>query len=70
MTAMDAVNNRKDFMSYDVENLDKKYQIISALGIGDNLPLIRHLYVFSSYWYFLFMDSAGNPIEIIGEYRE
>lgn len=63
-------NPRKVFINLGVEDLDKEYQRIKDLGIGENLTPIRYLKVFSPYWYFTFMDPDGNPIEITGGHRE
>lgn len=66
----DMTNPRKVFINLSVEDLDKEYQRIKALNIGENLTPIRYLKVFSPYWYFTFMDPDGNPIEITGRHKE
>lgn len=65
-----ATNSRKIFVNLGVDDLDKEYQRIYDLGLGNNVTPIRYLNVFSPYWYFTFEDPDGNPIEITGKHKE
>ena len=65
-----SINTKKVFINLSVDDLDKEYERICDLGIGNHLTPIRYLTVFSPYWYFTFMDPDGNPIEITGTHKK
>lgn len=65
-----SINTRKVFINLGVEDLKAEYNRIKELGIATQMTDIRFLNVFSPYWYFIFMDPDGNPIEITGGYEE
>ena len=66
----DNANPRKVFINLSVEDLKAEYNRIKELGIATQMTEIRLINVFSPYWYFIFMDPDGNPIEITGNYTE
>lgn len=61
-------NTRKIFVNLGVDDLKQEYERIQSLGIAADLTPIRYLCVFSPYWYFVFKDPDGNPIEVTGPY--
>jgi len=61
-------NTRKIFINLGVDDLKQEYERIQSLGIAADLTPIRYLCVFSPYWYFVFKDPDGNPIEVTGPY--
>jgi len=67
---VDSQNSRKVFINLGVDDLNKEYNRIKKLEIASRMTEIRYINVFSPYWYFTFMDSDGNPIEITGNYSE
>lgn len=63
-------NCGKVVINLSTDDLEKEYQRILSLGIGENITTIRYINAKMPYYYFSMKDPDGNTIEITGPYEE
>lgn len=63
-------NCGKVVINLSTDDLEKEYQRILSLGIGENITPIRYISAGMPYYYFSMKDPDGNTIEITGPYEE
>ena len=63
-------NCGKVVINLSTDDLEKEYQRILSLGIGENITPIRYINAGMPYYYFSMKDPDGNTIEITGPYEE
>ena len=63
-------NCGKVVINLSTDDLEKEYQRILSLGIGENITAIRYINAKMPYYYFSMKDPDGNTIEMTGPYEE
>ena len=59
-------NCGKVVINLSTDDLEKEYQRIRSLGIGEDITTIRYINAKNPYYYFSMKDPGGNTIEITG----
>lgn len=63
-------NCGKVVINLSTDDLEKEYQRIQKLGIGEDITSIRYINAKNPYYYFSMKDPDGNTIEITGPHEE
>lgn len=63
-------NPGKVVINLSTDNLQKEYNRLISLGVGNNITEIRYINAKIPYYYFSLKDPDGNTVEITGPYDE
>lgn len=63
-----AENSGRIVINLCTDDLQKEYERIKSLDIGNEITQIRYINAKTPYYYFSMQDIDGNTIEITGEY--
>lgn len=66
----EAENTHKVVLNFWVEDLEKEWNRLKELGIGNHLTQIKYVCNVMPYYYFQLTDPDGNVIEVTGKYEE